>query len=94
MINTIGTEVKEVFKVKKENGNADRKSRLMLELISNVIVGINGDRLFLIVALNIVISEFQRDELDCNNYFSLLTKLENMDQSKLSLYYKYLTTIY
>ena len=59
MINTMGTEVKEVFKVKKENGNEDRKSRWMPELITaiqNAIVGNNGDRLFLIVALNIVIS--------------------------------------
>ena len=59
MINTMDTEVKEVFKVKKENGNEDRKSRWMPELITaiqNAIVGNNGDRLFLIVALNIVIS--------------------------------------
>ena len=50
MINSMGTEVKEVFKVKKENGNVDRKSRWMPELITaiqNVIVGNNGDRLFL-----------------------------------------------
>ena len=47
MINSMGTEVKEVFKVKKENGNIDRQSRLMPELITaiqNAIVGNNGDR--------------------------------------------------